>query len=112
MQYREDTRPRRGKRPRTLRSYRRINPERLLDQVRECVSFESGGFTKEEIARELRVRTHRVGHALHVLNLEGLVTQPSHSIPHDCFRHPWCGTAGFSSWEADRYYRRESDVED
>jgi hypothetical protein len=58
--------------------------------------------TAEEVAEYLRVKTHLVKHALHKLNLEGVVSKPSHLAPHDSSRDPWGG--GYdSSWQASIY---------
>lgn len=67
--------------------------------------------TKEEIAERYRLREHEVAHALHLLNLEGLVSQPVHWKPHDCFRDAssFANPSGDSAWVSDAYVCRGQD---
>ena len=56
---------------------------------------------KEDIAGRLKVKIEFVERALQVLNIEGMVSQPEHGIPHDCDRDRIFG--GVSAWCADIY---------
>ena len=64
-------------------------------------------FWAEEIAGYLKVKIHFVTQALHKLNLEGIVSQPTHKAPHDSNRDPWTRGNGDSAWMGDIYYIRK-----
>lgn len=63
-------------------------------------------FWKEEIAKYLKIKTHLVEQVLHKMNLEGIVSQPTHKAPHDSNRDPWAYGNGDSAWMGDIYYIR------
>ena len=65
--------------------------------------------TAEDIAYILNVKSHLVKQALKKLNLEGIVSQPVHHIPHDSSRDPW-GGGRYSGWMADIYYINAKEV--
>lgn len=80
--------------------------DKVLKMARKAVeSFpESGGrLVAEALANVLDADLAAVKHALHKLNLEGLVDKPRHSIPHDSSRDPWLWGKGFSAWQANIY---------
>lgn len=94
-------------------SLRRWSDEGLLSAVREWVlKLRATGlnhlgqppwFHREKISFELRAAPHRVEHALHKLNLEGLVSRPVHHGPHDSGRGGPMDWACDSSWQGDLY---------
>ena len=59
-------------------------------------------FSAEGLANHLDADLAVTKHALHVLNLEGIVDRPSHSILHDSNRDPWNG-GSFTGWQANIY---------
>lgn len=122
--------PKHGKRAEGMPGYsrhlslRRWRPEALLDAVREIVlqmrakmlalgesaTWWDMHVRREKIAWDLRAKRDMVEHALHCLNLEGLVAQPRHHAPHDSTRErPW-GYGSDSAWCGDTYrIRRENE---
>ena len=86
---------------------RKKRPEVVLERVREVIPTipPHTPFTAEILAYRLKLRKSQVEHALHKLNLEGMVTQRHNHAPHDCHRAwPWIGVA--SMWGASLYYVR------
>lgn len=78
----------------------------VVDRVKEYIlnNLNKNYVCKEEIAAELKVKTSEVEHALHQLNLEGLVGQARHvGPPHDIFRQNIPGDIVHSGWQADEY---------
>lgn len=76
----------------------------LLNNVRNHIfvlSVTEDHVTKEELASRFRARQHEVADVLHVLNLEGLVSQAKH---HRCC---WCpfphGNPRCNNWFPDFY---------
>ena len=91
-----------------IRVLRRKRP--VYDEVRAFVLFlldhpnvKPYGFTKEDLAVQLKVHVHFVEQALARLNREGLVLQPVHRFPHDCNRSPGMDHGPDSSWCGDIY---------
>ena len=67
--------------------------------------------TAEKLATQLNADLAMVKHALHHLNIIGIVTQPIHSIPHDSNRDPWNPSkSGASAWQANTYFIIENRV--
>lgn len=59
-------------------------------------------FFAEQAAADLRLRVHQVRHALHTLNLQGVVSQAKHAARN--------GFGWDADWEADRYQRLVREV--
>lgn len=101
--------PKKGKRRKTWYSKKKIDVSKLIDKIKAYLyeRFKDKDtllfFRKEEIAVYFKTYEHLVAQALHQLNLQGLVSQPSHTIPHDCNRDPH-GWGGDSSWQGDLYW--------
>ena len=82
---------------------------KLLDSVRNWVSAqEKRHITAEEIAAHFRVNLGMVRHCLHLLNLEGLISQRSNHVPHDC-RRDLHGYGSDNSWVASTYSLTKTD---
>lgn len=110
-----------SKRPALRPNPRHKRLDRVLNLVRVtiCDPFErqtsgafredstSVSFTAERLASFLDADLATVKLALHRLNIEGLVTQPSKSIPHDSNRDPQLWGNGFSGWTANVYHLTE-----
>ena len=67
--------------------------------------------TAEDIAHKLNVKTHCVKQVLQQLNIEGILHQPTHQIPHDSNRDPMCNGT-YSGWMANIYYFRTKENEE
>lgn len=97
------------------RTYKKLAPEKIRAYVLQTIeTAKSNGVnwvTAEDIAHQLRVKSHAVKQVLQKLNIEGIVHQPHHHIPHDSNREPY-GFGGYSGWAADIYYFREEEEED
>lgn len=97
--------------PRTGRKIRpstkKWEPDKLLAAVESYIKArpEQIWFAAEQIASDLRARVDNVRHALHRLNLSGLMEQRSIGAPpHDTYRKRHGGTGG--GWQASYYRRR------
>ena len=88
-------------------SFKKWHYDKLLDAVRkEILSKKEDGekyITREEIARVLKAKPHTVEQCLHVLHLEGLVSNPVHHAPHDSKRDSF-SWGNDNSWCGDTYY--------
>jgi hypothetical protein len=86
--------------------YKTRHYSNVVDRVKEYILNNSDKryVCKEEIGAELKVNASEVEHALHQLNLEGLVGQARHvGPPHDIFRQNIPGDIVHSGWQADEY---------
>ena len=96
------------------RTYKKVLPEKIKAYVLKEIEFAKNHCRNwifaEDIAQILQVKTHDVKQVLQQLNIEGILHQPTHRIPHDCEREPW-GFKGNSGWMADIYYFRQKDEE-
>lgn len=100
-------RPGTGKRGKALRTrYRRKDPEKVLELVREVVLARRAKMqlwiTAEGVSFETRTRTEQVRQALHKLNLEGIIGQKLDIAPHDSPRDMLFGGSD-SAWKASVY---------
>lgn len=96
------------------RTYKKVAPEKIrayvLQTIETAKSNDINWITAEDIAHQLQVKPHGVKQVLQQLNIEGVLHQPHHHIPHDSNREPY-GFGGYSGWAADLYYFREEDEE-
>lgn len=94
------------------RTYKKLPPSKIKEFVLKQIEIakENGVYfiTAEDIAYQLNVKPHFVKRVLQELNIEGVLYQPEHRIPHDSNRDPWC-MGGYSGWLADIYRFREVD---
>lgn len=98
--------PKSGKRVKVMRIYKKRDKATILDMVRNAV-FEAKlankrSVTKEALSVKLQLRESEVEQALHILNLQGLVSQAYHCPPHDSTRDSM-GWGCDSSWCGDTY---------
>jgi len=110
----------RGKRVKRMKVYKKMRMVDLVDAIRSVLQAPiprrrpasdmnlqvlSSGVMKEELAHRFSVPEHQVAHALHILNLEGVVHQPTHGMPHD---KRWGNS---SMWCGDTYRVRDANAE-
>lgn len=92
------------------RTYKKLTPEKIrtyvLQTIETAKSEDINWITAEDIAHQLQVKPHFVKQVLQQLNVEGVVHQSHHHIPHDSNREPY-GFGGYSGWAANIYYFRE-----
>ncbi len=88
------------------KTYKKLPPAKIKEFVLKQIEIakEKGNhfITAEDIAYQLNVKPHFVKRVLQELNVEGVLHQPDHRIPHDSNRDPWC-LDGYSGWSADIY---------
>lgn len=109
---REDSRPGMRPRPHWPRHHRAWTVKQLLPLIRAEVlrlstdhpSELAVGVTKEVLAVQFRAKESLVAHCLHLLNLEGLVSQPRHAPLHDSNRDPWTLNSTIGGWTGDVYW--------
>lgn len=97
----------------TIKTYKKMSPEKIkayaLQRIEEHKKENAIYISADNIAFELRVKPHFVHQVFQKLNVEGILSQPRHHIPHDSNRDPWCNGA-YSGWQSDLYaihYDRE-----
>lgn len=97
------------------KTYKKLPPSKIKEFVlKEIEAAKEKGIhfiTAEDIAYQLNVKPHFVKRVLQELNVEGILYQPDHRIPHDSNRDPWC-MGGYSGWLADIYRFREEEDDD
>jgi hypothetical protein len=97
------------------RTYKKLTPEKIRAYVLQTIeTAKSNGvnwITAEDIAHQLQVKPHAVKQVLQQLNIDGVLHQPHHHIPHDSNREPY-GFGGYSGWAADIYYFRQEEEGD
>ena len=97
------------------RTYKKVAPEKIRAYVLQTIETAKykivNWITAEDIAHHLQVKPHFVKQVLQQLNIEGVLHQPQHHIPHDSSREPY-GFGGYSGWAADIYYFRQKEEED
>ena len=90
----------------TIKTYKKLSPEKIrtyaLQRIEEYKKENYVYISAENIAHELRVKPHFVKQVFQQLNIEGVLSQPRHHIPHDSNRDPWCN-GYYSGWQADVY---------
>lgn len=99
-----------------IKTYKKVSKEKIraytLQKIEELKAKGWYMICAEDIAYDLRCKTHFVKQVFQQLNIEGILSQPRHWIPHDSSRDPWCG-GGYSGWMADIYsINREEEDED
>ena len=94
------------------RTYKKVAPEKIRAYVLQTIETAKAKniiwITAEDIAHQLHVKPHFVKQVLQQLNIEGILHQPHHHIPHDSNREPY-GFGGYSGWAADIYYFRQEE---
>lgn len=97
------------------RTYKKVAPEKICAYVLQTIETAKAKninwITAEDIAHQLRVKPHFVKQVLQQLNIDGILHQPHHHIPHDSNREPY-GFGGYSGWAADIYYFRQEEEGD
>ena len=97
------------------RTYKKLAPEKIRTYVLQTIETAKANninwITAEDIAHQLCVKPHFVKQVLQQLNIEGVLHQPHHHIPHDSNREPY-GFGGYSGWAADIYYFRQEEEDD
>lgn len=97
------------------RTYKKLTPEKIRTYVLQTIEAAKAKninwITAEDIAHQLQVKPHFVKQVLQQLNIEGILHQPHHHIPHDSNREPY-SFGGYSGWAADIYYFREDNEEE
>lgn len=92
------------------KTYKKLPPSKIKEFVLKQIELakKNGNYfiTAEDIAYQLNVKPHFVKRVLQELNVEGILHQPEHHIPHDSNRDSWC-MGGYSGWSADIYRFRE-----
>lgn len=88
------------------KTYKKLPPSKIKEFVLRQIEIakENGVYfiTAEDIAYQLNVKPHFVKRVLQELNIEGVLYQPEHHVPHDSNRDTWC-IGGYSGWSADIY---------
>lgn len=96
------------------KSYKKLPPAKIkayvLEQINKAKENGQNFIMAEDIANQLQVKVHHVKQVLQQLNVEGILRQPVHRIPHDSNRDPW-NRGFYSGWESDIYYFRNRDDE-
>jgi hypothetical protein len=100
--------PKTGKRLKQYRTYKKIDPQELIDDLLPYFRTlpEHHRVMKEELSVRFCVEESIVAQALQKMNLMGYVAQPTHSAPHDSTRDRWAGginVVGDSPWMGDQY---------
>ena len=94
--------------------YKKLPPEKIkafvLKKIDEAKQAGVNWITVEDIAAQLQVKSHFVKRVFQMLNMEGILHQAHHHIPHDSNRDPWC-IGGYSGWAANIYYLRDKEDE-
>lgn len=90
----------------TIKTYKKMSPEKIrayaLKRIEEYKKENFIYISAENIAFELGVKPHFVHQVFQRLNVEGILSQPRHRIPHDSDRDPMCNGT-YSGWQADVY---------
>ena len=98
------------------RTYKKLSQEKIreytLKWIEDAKKQGHRGIMAEEIAYQLQVKVHCVKQVLQQLNIEGVLYQPAHDVPHDSNRDRWCHFRGNSMWGSDIYYFREKEEEE
>lgn len=98
-----------GQQHKVKKTYKKMSYEKIRKYVIEMIEVaRTNGhnfITAEDIAHQLNVKTHYVKQVLQQLNIEGVLHQPTHRIPHDSNRDPMCNGT-YSGWMANVYYLR------
>ena len=99
-----------------IKTYKKMSPEKIrayaFQRIEEYKKDNAIYISAENIAHQLRVKPHFVKQVFQQLNVEGILSQPRHHIPHDSDRDPWCN-GYYSGWQADLYaihYERREDT--
>lgn len=104
-----------SKQHKVKRTYKKVAPEKIrayvLQTIEAAKAKNINWITAEDIAHQLRVKPHYVKQVLQQLNIEGVLQQPHHHIPHDSNREPY-GFGGYSGWSADIYYFRQKEEDE
>lgn len=91
------------------RSYKKKGFDKVLQETLRIISKTEGNYvTKEDIARDLKVKEHEVENVFHRLNLEGILSQRKSNYAHDTNRNPMF-PGGESGWASDIYYIRNAE---
>ena len=94
--------------------YKKLPPEKIkafvLKKIDEAKAHGAWFITVEDIAAQLQVKPHFVKQVFQKLNVEGVLHQASHHIPHDSNRDPMCNGT-YSGWLANIYSFVEKDDE-
>lgn len=98
-----------------IKTYKKVSKDKIraytMKTIEELKAKNMDMICAEDIAYDLRCKTHFVKQVFQQLNVEGILSQPRHWIPHDSSRDPWCG-GGYSGWMADIYYINREEEED
>ena len=90
----------------TIKTYKKMSPKKIrayvLQRIEEYKKENAIYISAENIAFELKVKPHFVHQVFQKLNIEGVLSQPRHHIPHDSDRDPWCNGT-YSGWQSDVY---------
>lgn len=90
----------------TLKTYKKLSLEKIrayaLQRIEEHKKERAIYISAENIAFELNVKPHFVHQVFQKLNVEGVLSQPRHHIPHDSDRDPMCNGT-YSGWQSDIY---------
>lgn len=88
------------------RTYKKMPQEKIreysLEQIEKAKAKEEFYITADDIAHQLNVKPHFVKQVFQQLNIEGILSQPIHSAPHDSNRDPF-GYGHEKGWKADLY---------
>lgn len=94
--------------------YKKLPPEKIkafvLKKIEEAKQAGEKWVTVEDIAAQLQVKPHFVKQVFQKLNVEGILHQPTHRIPHDSNRDPMCNGT-YSGWLANLYSIRDKEAE-
>ena len=97
------------------KTYKKISQEKIreyvMSQINKAKANGEWFITAEDIAHQLSVKPHSVKQVLQQLNIEGILNQPYHHIPHDSNRDPWSSGGGYHGWGADIYTFRNREEE-
>lgn len=94
-----------------LHKCRKLHPDKILDYcvhvLEESKKNNIFFITAEDIAYQLNTQVYLVKQCFTKLNHMGLLSQPKHSKPHDCYRPKWTEYDTIDSgWAGDIYYIR------
>lgn len=88
------------------KTYKKLSQEKIREYVLGQIEIAKRNgemyVMAEDIAHQLNVKPHFVHQVFQKLNVEGILSQPSHHAPHDSNRDPW-GFDGIKGWKADLY---------
>lgn len=94
-----------------IKTKKKVNNEIIfaacLQAIKDSISANISFLTAEDVAYQIQTQVYAVKQAFEKLNKMGLLSQPVHQKPHDCYRgydHPEYNDSG---WAGDIYYVTE-----